>query len=86
MQFAGNQYRIHRTADSYALEGGFPTLSRVTLDRIEVSTYTVPTDSLESDGTSAWNSTTLVAVRSYAGNTHRFGYTYGDTATATLVP
>jgi len=45
----------------------------------------VPTDSPESDGSLAWNSTTLVAVRSYGGNKHGFGYTYADTATATLI-
>ena len=67
------------------LSGGSATLSHVPLDRIEVSTYTVPTDTPESDGTLAWSSTTLVAVRSYGGNQQGFGYTYADTATATLI-
>jgi L-alanine-DL-glutamate epimerase-like enolase superfamily enzyme len=45
----------------------------------------VPTDFPESDGTFEWNSTTLVLVRSFAGNKQGLGYTYADTATATLI-
>jgi len=45
----------------------------------------VPTDLPESDGTLEWNSTTLVLVRSYGGSKHGLGYTYADTATATLI-
>ncbi|MGH9499536.1 MAG: enolase C-terminal domain-like protein [Terriglobales bacterium] len=45
----------------------------------------MPTDLPESDGTLEWNSTTLVLVRSYGGNKHGLGYTYADTATATLI-
>jgi L-alanine-DL-glutamate epimerase-like enolase superfamily enzyme len=60
-------------------------LSRVAIDRIELSTYTVPTDLPESDGTLEWNSTTLVVVRSYGGNKYGLGYTYADKATATLI-
>lgn len=52
---------------------------------MDVSTYTVPTDSPESDGTLEWSSTTLVLVRSYGGNEHGIGYTYADNATATLI-
>jgi L-alanine-DL-glutamate epimerase-like enolase superfamily enzyme len=61
------------------------TLSRVAVDRIEVSTYKVPTDLPESDGTLEWNSTTLLLVRSYGGSKHGLGYTYADTATASLI-
>lgn len=45
----------------------------------------MPTDLPESDGTLEWNSTTLVLVRSYGGNKHGLGYTYADSATATLI-
>ena len=55
------------------------------IERIEVSTKTVPTDFPESDGTLAWNSTTLVLVHSYAGGKRGLGYTYADTATAALI-
>jgi L-alanine-DL-glutamate epimerase-like enolase superfamily enzyme len=61
------------------------TLSHVALDRIEVSTYTVPTDFPESDGTLEWNSTTLVLIRSFGGGKEGLGYTYADTATAVLI-
>ena len=61
------------------------TLSYVAIDRIKVSTYTVPTDFPESDGTLQWNSTTLVLVHGYAGNKVGLGYAYADTATAILL-
>ena len=50
-----------------------------------MSSYRIPTDFPESDGTLEWNSTTLVAVRASAGNDTGLGYTYADTATATLI-
>jgi L-alanine-DL-glutamate epimerase-like enolase superfamily enzyme len=55
------------------------------IERIEVSTRTVPTDFPESDGTLEWNSTTLVLVHSHAGGKCGLGYTYAETATATLI-
>jgi L-alanine-DL-glutamate epimerase-like enolase superfamily enzyme len=61
------------------------TLARVTIDRIKVSPYTVPTDFPESDGTLQWNSTTLVLVHAHSGNKVGLGYTYADTATAILI-
>ncbi|HEY1677236.1 MAG TPA: enolase C-terminal domain-like protein [Candidatus Sulfotelmatobacter sp.] len=45
----------------------------------------MPTDFPESDGTLEWNSTTLVVVHAYAGDAVGLGYTYADTATATLI-
>jgi L-alanine-DL-glutamate epimerase-like enolase superfamily enzyme len=47
--------------------------------------YRIPTDFPESDGTLDWNSTTLVVVQASAGSETGLGYTYADTATATLV-
>jgi hypothetical protein len=40
----------------------------VSIRRMEVSVYTVPTDSPESDGTLDWDSTTLILVRAFAGD------------------
>jgi L-alanine-DL-glutamate epimerase-like enolase superfamily enzyme len=57
----------------------------VTIDRIKVSPYTVPTDFPESDGTLQWNSTTLVLVQAHGGDKVGLGYTYADTATASLI-
>jgi hypothetical protein len=55
------------------------------IQRLEVPAYTVPTDVPESDGTYAWDSTTLVLVEVTAGNVQGLGYTYADTATAQLI-
>ena len=45
----------------------------------------VPTDAPESDGTVAWDATTIVVVEAHAGGVVGLGYTYGDAATAVLV-
>ena len=55
------------------------------VESVEVSAYTVPTGFPESDGTYAWDSTTLVLVEVTAGNVQGLGYTYADTATAQLI-
>ncbi len=57
----------------------------VPIDSVQVSAYTVPTDLPESDGTFAWKSTTLVLVEATAGGQTGLGYSYADTATATLI-
>jgi L-alanine-DL-glutamate epimerase-like enolase superfamily enzyme len=48
------------------------------LDSIRVDAYTIPTDRPESDGTLAWDRTTIVIVRARAGGAVGLGYTYGD--------
>ncbi len=57
----------------------------VTIERIEVSAYTIPTDLPEADGTISWNATTLVVIEVTASGAHGLGYTYADTATALLI-
>jgi len=57
----------------------------VPVDEITVSAYHVPTDFPESDGTLAWNKTTLVLVEANAADRHGVGYTYADTGTACLI-
>ncbi|WP_092997799.1 enolase C-terminal domain-like protein [Thiohalomonas denitrificans] len=52
---------------------------------VTVSAYTVPTDSPESDGTLAWDKTTLVLVELEAGGRVGIGYTYSGVATARLL-
>jgi L-alanine-DL-glutamate epimerase-like enolase superfamily enzyme len=59
--------------------------SGVPIDSVEVSAYTIPTDAPESDGTLAWDSTTLVLVTAHAGNEVGVGYTYAGTPVATVV-
>ena len=55
------------------------------IDRVGVSAFTVPTDSPESDGTFEWDSTTIVVVEPICGDIRGLGYSYADTATATLI-
>ncbi len=54
------------------------------LERVEVTAYTVPTDSPESDGTLEWDSTTVVVIEVEAGGEHGLGFTYGDESAARL--
>ena len=56
-----------------------------TIDSVEVSAYTVPTDAPEADGTISWDSTTMVLVRARSGDIEGIGWTYGPTACATLI-
>lgn len=58
---------------------------RVSVEKIEVSAYTVPTDSPESDGTLRWDSTTLVLVEVAGGGERGLGYTYGDLSVGKFV-
>ena len=62
-----------------------PTAHGCPIRAVRVSVYRVPTDGPESDGTLEWEATTLVLVEIDAGRETGIGYTYADTATATLV-
>ncbi|MFL6649358.1 MAG: enolase C-terminal domain-like protein [Sulfurifustaceae bacterium] len=53
--------------------------------RIRVSTFRIPTDAPESDGTFEWNATTMVLVRAQAGNVEGLGYSYASRATAVFI-
>jgi L-alanine-DL-glutamate epimerase-like enolase superfamily enzyme len=55
------------------------------VDRLEVSAYTIPTETPEADGTLAWNETTLVLVRASACGLIGLGYSFADIATADVV-
>ncbi|CCF82966.1 enolase C-terminal domain-like protein [Nitrolancea hollandica] len=57
----------------------------VPIEQVDVSAYTIPTDFPESDGTLAWDSTTMVLVEITAGGKRGVGFTYADTATARLI-
>ena len=39
----------------------------VAVDRLDVTTCTIPTDEPESDGTAEWDSTTIAIVEAHAG-------------------
>jgi L-alanine-DL-glutamate epimerase-like enolase superfamily enzyme len=55
------------------------------VDEVSVAAYTVPTDALESDGTFAWDKTTMVLVEARAGGVGGLGYSYADISTALLI-
>jgi L-alanine-DL-glutamate epimerase-like enolase superfamily enzyme len=57
----------------------------VPVTALRASAYTVPTDRPESDGTLAWDKTTLVVVEVAAGGQRGLGYTYEDPSAATFV-
>lgn len=53
--------------------------------RVDVSAFTIPTSSPESDGTLEWNHTTIVIVRAEAEGVRGIGYSYADTSAAQLI-
>jgi len=55
------------------------------VEGLDVSSYTIPTDQPESDGTFEWDSTTMVLVEARAGGRTGLGYTYGHRATASVI-
>jgi L-alanine-DL-glutamate epimerase-like enolase superfamily enzyme len=57
----------------------------IPVESIQVSSYTIPTDSPESDGTISWDHTTIVIVEARAAGRYGIGYTYAGNATATLI-
>lgn len=59
-------------------------LSRPSVEKVQISAYTIPTDAPESDGTFEWDSTTLIICEMHAGETIGLGYTYGNKATAVV--
>ncbi len=59
--------------------------STASIAKVGVSTYTIPTDAPESDGTLAWDATTLVLVEIDAGGCTGIGFTYADASAAQLI-
>ncbi len=57
----------------------------VPIERVQVSSFTIPTDAPEADGTYQWDSTTLVVAEAFGGGQSGLGYTYADEAAATLI-
>lgn len=52
------------------------------IEDIQLSTYIIPTDAPEADGTLAWDSTTLVLAEIQSAGKVGLGYTYGNEAIA----
>src|ERR1041384_3903150 len=61
------------------------TISQASIEQIEALAFTIPTDAPESDGTFAWDRTTIVVVHAAAAGVTGVGYTYADTAAAELI-
>jgi L-alanine-DL-glutamate epimerase-like enolase superfamily enzyme len=59
--------------------------STAPVQRVDVSCYRIPTPSPESDGTLAWDQTTVVVAELHAGGEVGLGYTYGDIAIGSLI-
>ena len=57
----------------------------VPIERVNVSAFTIPTETPETDGTYEWESTTIVIVEVSGGGKEGLGYTYADIATARLI-
>ncbi len=55
------------------------------IQELQVSVYSIPTESAESDGTFSWHRTVLVLVNTRAGGKEGLGYSYADEATALLI-
>ena len=62
-----------------------PSTAHPRVERLDVSTYRIPTDGPESDGTFEWNQTILVLVQVHAAGKKGLGYTFADRATASLI-
>ena len=52
------------------------------VDALEVRAYTVPTERPESDGTFAWDATTIVVAEPAVGGCRGLGFTYSAGAAA----
>ena len=57
----------------------------VSVERLEVDVFTIPTEEPESDGTLEWDSTTIVVVEAEGGDKRGLGYTYSAPAAAEVV-
>jgi L-alanine-DL-glutamate epimerase-like enolase superfamily enzyme len=55
------------------------------VESVEASTYTVPTDAPEANGTLSWDSTTMILVTVRAGGASGIGWTYGPAACAAVI-
>jgi hypothetical protein len=62
------------------IQGEAAVVAGPPVERVTATAYTIPTDRPESDGTYAWDSTTMVLVEIEAGEETGIGWTYGPAA------
>jgi L-alanine-DL-glutamate epimerase-like enolase superfamily enzyme len=75
--------RTHSLHNNLAETAGM--LSRLQIEDIEVSAYTVPADFPESDGTMAWDKSTIVIAHANSAGEQGLGYSYADASAADLI-
>jgi L-alanine-DL-glutamate epimerase-like enolase superfamily enzyme len=61
-----------------------PAAHAAPIERVEADVYVVPTDRPESDGTFAWNRTTVVVARVKSGELEGIGWTFAAASAAEL--
>ena len=61
------------------------TVSAVSVERLTVAAYRIPTDRPEADGTLEWQDTTLVVVQAWGGGQMGLGWTYTHRAAVELI-
>ena len=59
--------------------------TEVSVESVKASTYTIPTEQPETDGTLEWDSTTLLIVEARAGGKTGLGYSYTQAGAAAVV-
>lgn len=59
--------------------------NEASIGRIDCAAFTIPTDAPESDGTIAWDRTTLITAEVQAGGKTGLGYTYCHSAVVPLI-
>jgi len=64
--------------------GTITKASDISVSKVDVSAYTIPTDAPEGDGTLQWDSTTLIVCEIYVAGEIGLGYSYGNQATASV--
>lgn len=64
---------------------GSPLHDRAPIDSVTAVAYRIPTEDPESDGTLAWDSTTIIVVTVEAAGIQGIGYTYGAGVIAEIV-
>lgn len=62
-----------------------PATTSAAIEGLDVAAFRVPTDAPESDGTFAWEATTMVVVHAHAGGMRGLGYSYTAAAAAPLI-
>ena len=57
----------------------------IPIEQLQVRVYTIPTETLETDGTFEWDETTMVLVNITAGKQTGLGFTYNHPAAAQII-